>query len=170
VAEQQDQLKQESGAAATQLSEHFFLEEFERGGPVSEDCLPCLLEFCQRVLEPLRKFFDKPVRITSGNRNPEYNRIKGGAPNSQHIYERWSCAADIQVPGLPIKGVFDWLRLESGLPFDQVIFERGREERHEHDDCIHLSYLKAPRRMALEGSTHGEGGYQPRNVADRRLA
>jgi len=148
----------------TQLSEHFALEEFEKGGPVLTDYVPVLREFCERILEPIRREFGKLLKITSGNRNSEYNRSVGGASDSQHVYTRWSCAADIQIPGVAVDAVFNWIRLSSGLPFDQVILERGRQERHEHDDCIHISYLRSPRQVALEGSTHGTGGYLPVKV------
>ena len=46
------------------------------------------------ILNTLREFFDKPVKVTSGNRCPAHNASIGGATNSLHIQGR---AADIQV-------------------------------------------------------------------------
>ncbi len=113
----------------------------------------------ETILEPIRNHFNVPVRITSGYRNRVYNKSVGGSRDSQHVYTKERCAADIQVPEVPLQQVFDWIRLKSGLLYDQVILERGKLKRHEYDDCIHLSYVRRPRRLALEGSTHGAGGY-----------
>jgi uncharacterized protein YcbK (DUF882 family) len=49
------------------------------------------------VLQSLRNFMGVQIRITSGNRCPEYNQIIGGAKSSYHIRGR---AADIQVEGV----------------------------------------------------------------------
>lgn len=48
------------------------------------------------VLQNLRDYMGVPIKITSGNRCPEYNQSVGGAKSSYHIRGR---AADIQVQG-----------------------------------------------------------------------
>ncbi len=55
--------------------------------------------------------------------------------------------------------MFDWMRLESGLPFDKIILERGRNDEAETDDCVHVQYSSTPRRLAYIGQTHGRGKY-----------
>jgi len=142
------------------MTEHFTRKEFEKGGAIPLKALDLLADFSQTILEPIRSKFGKPVHITSGHRSVKYNRKVGGASNSQHVYTREMCAADITIPGVLLQEVFDWIRLKSKLPFDQVILERGKQARHEADDCIHISYVRGPRRVALEGSTHGTGGYK----------
>lgn len=156
------------------LSEHFTLAEFVRNGrglpnrpgPDAEDAIR---EFCAEVLEPLRAKFGAVV-ITSGYRNPFLNARVGGTPDSYHVANGLRCAADVTVPEVRLVRVFDWLRLESGLPFDKAILERqdGR------DATIHIQYrTKAcqtitagvPRRLAYTGQTGGRGKYTPVAVA-----
>ena len=38
----------------------------------------------ENVLDPLREKLGKPIIITSGYRNPEYNKKVGGVKDSQH--------------------------------------------------------------------------------------
>ena len=144
------------------LSAHFDSGEFAVGGTagaIPETLLPIFTEMCEKLLEPVREQFGLPIRITSGYRSPERNAAVGGVPASQHIATAHQCACDFQMPGQLLDDVFDWIRLESFLPFDQVILERGRQPRHRSADCIHISYTRQPRLMALEGSTHGRGAY-----------
>lgn len=152
------------------LSEHFELFEFTRNshGLANEppqEVIHILRECCEQVLEPLRLHVGRPVMITSGYRSVELNRRVGGTSDSYHLATRGRCAADIQVPGLPLEEVFRWLCKESGLPFDKVILERGKHPDTEADDCIHIQYRSdRPRRLAFLGPTHGQGSYTPVEV------
>jgi len=59
-----------------------------------------------------------------------------------------------------LETVFDWIRLESHLSFDQVILEVFAGTQI--PGCIHISYngaLTEQRRMALTGETNGAGAY-----------
>jgi len=152
------------------LSEHFELSEFTRNsyGLPNEppaDVIPILREFCEQILEPLRAHVNRPVVIRSGYRSMELNRKVGGVRDSYHFATPTRCAADIQVPGLALEQVFQWLCEESSLRFDKVILERGKYPDTEADDCIHIQYRSGrPRRMAFLGPTHGQGGYTPVEV------
>ena len=87
-----------------QLSEHFKLSEFtksitaERLGinnkPGYEQVL-AMKHLCREVLEPLRRHYGHPIRITSGYRCEELNRAVGGVGRSQHMLGE---AADLSVP------------------------------------------------------------------------
>ena len=121
-------------------------------------------DMCNIILEPVRARFG-PVVITSGYRCPELNKAVGGAQSSQHVWTATQVAVDFKTPQAKLQEVFDWLRLESKLPFDQLILERGKVPDSEEDDCIHLSYVREPRRMALAGETHNRSGYTPMAVA-----
>lgn len=68
------------------------------------------------------------------------------------------CAVDIQTE-VPLKEAFNWLAFDSNIPFDTIILERGREERHEWDDCIHIQISSLARRRKMVGATHGASGY-----------
>jgi len=103
--------------------------------------LVALTQLCTNALDFIREEFG-PVIITSGYRNPAYNKKIGGAISSQH---QFGTAADFIVPRQDLYDVFEWIKSE--MLFDQVIFEikDGKE-------WIHFSYLIDPhsnRREAL---------------------
>ncbi len=77
-----------------QLSPHFKLSEF-----ACKDGTPIVLvdPALVKVLENIRKHFNKPVRINSGYRTASHNRKVGGSSNSQHVK---GTAADIVVSGV----------------------------------------------------------------------
>ena len=56
-----------------------------------------LVVFTQNCLDPLRRFIDRPIRVTSGYRSEAVNRAVGGHPLSYH---RRGEAADIKAEGL----------------------------------------------------------------------
>ncbi len=143
------------------LSEHFTLAEFCRGTEPPADTIPLAQEFCQKILEPLRQHLGCLVVITSGYRDPDHNAAIGGAADSYHVWTPIRCAADLKVPGRSLRETFDWLRLESGLPFDKVILERSKANPDDENlGCIHIQYRRfMPRRLAFSGFTHGAGGY-----------
>jgi zinc D-Ala-D-Ala carboxypeptidase len=149
------------------LSEHFTLEEFTRNShnepnEPTKEVISILEWLCTCFLEPIRAHFGRPIRITSGYRCPVLNALVGGKPTSYHQANAGRCAVDFQIPGVPIQEVFDWIRKESKLPVDQVILERGKYERHENDDCIHIQVRHdEPRKIALLGPTHNKGSYEP---------
>lgn len=152
------------------LSKHFTLAEFIESATArsnglanipSEEVDKFAAEFCERILEPIRDRFG-PIVITSGYRCPELNALVGGVATSDHQWTTERIAADFQTPMADLTQVFDWIRLESGLPFDQVIREHGSGNG---GDCIHISYRLVPRHVALIGGTHGSTGYQSVEVA-----
>lgn len=89
------------------LAEHFFADEFDchDGTPVPETYLPELSVFCERNLEPLRKFFGVPILVRSGYRTQEHNQRVGGSKRSYHVYtmrpNSGVFAVDIAIPGVP---------------------------------------------------------------------
>jgi len=58
------------------------------------------------ALESLRAHFNKPIKITSGNRCESHNERVGGSFNSQHTK---GLAADIQVFGIIPELVYNYL-------------------------------------------------------------
>ena len=111
------------------LSEHFTLSELTTtthteidNTPTAED-LERLRALCQDFLEPVRARFG-PVYIHSGYRSRALNDVlPGSAKRSAHMS---GCAADFHVgdgSAQSIRQVVEWIRDESGLPFDQVIDE-----------------------------------------------
>ena len=76
------------------LTKNFKVKEFacKDGSNVIfvDDRLPALLQ-------KIREHFGRAVVITSGYRTVSWNKVQGGAKNSQHLY---GMAADIQVDGV----------------------------------------------------------------------
>ena len=57
-----------------------------------------LKNVCEKILEPVRNHFGKPVRINSGYRGPALNSAVGGSSKSQHCNGE---AVDFEIDGLP---------------------------------------------------------------------
>ncbi len=147
-------------------SEHFDVEEFHAASdPPPPSTVERIVRLCVEFLEPIRAHFNSPVDIGSAYRSPCHNAIVGGVPGSYHLYEDDHAAVDFTVRGIALQEVFDWIRLESKLAFDQVILERAKGREDDLGGCIHLQIRTVPRRIALVGSTHGAGGYLEVRVA-----
>lgn len=145
-----------------QFSANFSRAEFERDGAMPEDAAASYRILCAQVLEPIREKFAAPIEITSGYRDPAINAEVHGVRVSQHMASEWCCAADFKIAGIEMRTVFDWIRAESGLSFDQLILEHGAAS-----DIIHISWAKAYlRREALEGATNNRSAYSEWPVAD----
>ncbi len=101
-----------------------------KGGMEAKTVFINLKALCENVLEPLRKAYGKPIHISSGYRCPELNRAIGGSRNSQHMRGQ---AADLD-QGLKSENLALFKLIQDlGLPFDQLIWERGGK-------WIHVSY------------------------------
>ncbi|MGH7936118.1 MAG: D-Ala-D-Ala carboxypeptidase family metallohydrolase [Chthoniobacterales bacterium] len=138
-----------------QLSLHFVRNEFEHDGPMPAECVDTYKYLCSVILEPIRAKFNSSITVTSGYRDPAANAATHGVAHSQHEATANYCAADFAIGGQDMRAAFDWIRLESGLPFDQLILEHGAS-----GDIIHISWAKAfQRREALEGATHNQSAY-----------
>ncbi len=51
---------------------------------------------CEKILQPLREAWGKPIKVSSGYRCPTLNSQVGGVKNSDHLH---GCAADIKAYG-----------------------------------------------------------------------
>ncbi|MDR1981775.1 MAG: peptidase M15 [Tannerellaceae bacterium] len=82
-------------------------------------------ELVKRLLQPLRQAYGKPIRISSGYRCRELNKLVGGVPFSQHVKgEAVDCMAEDDA------GVLLGVLLAAELPFDQAILYRKRNFLH----------------------------------------
>lgn len=93
----------------------------------------------EKVLDPLREKWGKPIIVTSGYRCPKLNTIIGGAPGSQHMKGEAvdiRTATDTRDENMKLLKIL----LKSDIVYDQVISEyvdaQGRP------DWIHISYKK----------------------------
>lgn len=111
-----------------------------------------LVLLCQKVLEPIRVKYGKPVVVSSGFRCPALNRKVGGSSTSQHVSGQ---AADIHSVSDTLadnKALYD-LIVRSGIVFDQLIYEYGNSAG---PDWIHVSFSsKGNRRQKLRATKSG---------------
>lgn len=107
------------------------------------------------LLEPIREHFAGPVSLSCGWRPPVENAHVGGKTNSYHLYTGTHAAADIDHLPVSLQDAFDWIRLQSGLPFDKVILEYHAGVTPDTPACIHLQIDSevVPRRKAYTGYT-----------------
>ncbi len=145
------------------MTPHFSLNEFTKSdtairlginnipGTIARQNLETL---CKEVLEPIRQYFNKPVRVTSGYRSRALNDAVGSKPSSDHVQ---GCAADIEITGIPNIDVATWIR--DKLDYHQVILEFFR-----YDDpnagWVHVSYRKNGNRkqvltIGIDGTQKG---------------
>jgi putative chitinase len=130
----------------TNLSEHFTLEELSASPTakklgLSNTPTPEHIEnmkvVCDKILEPVRAHFGKPIKINSSYRAPAVNKAVGGATKSQHCNGE---AVDFIVPGVDNKTVADWVG--DHLEFDQVILEFYVSKNGPNSGWVHVSFKR----------------------------
>jgi len=95
--------------------------------------LIALKEIANNIFQPCRNHFGKPLRVTSGYRSEELNKIIGGSMKSQHSKGE---ALDMQsTSGYTNRELFEYIK--DHLRFDQLIWEFGDDE---NPDWVHCSY------------------------------
>ncbi len=126
-----------------QLSEHFELAEFIRSSTAkragisnmpTDTHLENIKLLCEKVLEPIRVHFDRPIILSSGYRSSALNKAIGGASSSQHCSGE---AADIDMDGTNITNAQIFNYIKDNLEFDQLIWEFGTTT---NPDWVHVSY------------------------------
>jgi len=155
----------------TKLTEHFTLEEMtvsptaKRLGlsnqPTAEH-IENMRYCCEKILEPVRAHFGKPVQINSSYRSPLVNKAVGGSKTSQHVNGQ---AIDFEIPGIDNKVVADWIG--DNLEFDQVILE-FYTAGDKNSGWVHASIKKegGNRKQRLIATKSKAGGTKYTPVAD----
>lgn len=146
------------------ISEHLELSELTRSESAKRngisnmptpEHIENLKKLAEKVFEPIRNHFCKPIRISSGYRSKELNAKIGGADSSQHSTGE---AIDIDMDGTDItnKEVFDYIK--KNLSFDQLIWEFGTDK---NPDWVHVSYESSGKQrkqilkaVKQDGKTH----------------
>lgn len=140
------------------LSDHFLDRELQVDNVPDESIVDNAKWLCENILEAVHAQWGA-VYVTSGYRSAAKNKNAGGVETSFHLYVGKRCAADFFLHDYNVERVFDWLRLESKLPFDKVILEVDKETGK--PEVIHIQAdpeLTRPR-TAWRGQTHGTGTY-----------
>jgi hypothetical protein len=127
---------------ATRISKNFTLDELIYSSTAKtqhiinapgtgEVCNLCAL--VHHVLQPLRDAMGEAVKIGSGYRCPQLNKVVGGVRSSQHMNGE---AADLCIDGDFLKGKrwFQWIK--DHCDFDQLIWEHNAKGSY----WVHVSY------------------------------
>lgn len=121
------------------LSELIMSETAARKGINNYPDDPAVIEnlkaVCEKILEPVRSHFNKPITPNSGYRGKALNKAIKGATTSQHMVGE---AVDFVVPGVLIPEVCAWIR--NNLVFDQLIMEHYNPRTQ--SGWVHCSYRR----------------------------
>jgi zinc D-Ala-D-Ala carboxypeptidase len=88
----------------------------------------------EKIFQPIREHFGKPIHISSGYRSAALNKAIGGASSSQHCSGE---AIDIDMDGTDITNAQIFNYIKDNLEFDQLIWEFGTDS---NPDWVHVSY------------------------------
>jgi len=153
------------------LSDGWNQPDYEQDAPLPADSLPAFQGWQRNIGAPILGYVQKnygqgaKVSITSAYRPVAANTAAGGAAHSQHEAIGGCCAVDFTIYAdagyriTNLKPVFDWIRLTSGLPVDELIWEHVMVQQHgvwvtAGHDILHASYVVGmPRRIAKEGES-----------------
>ena len=105
-----------------------------------------LKHLVEKVLDPAREEFGEPIKVTSGFRSQEVNRLVGGAKSSQHCKGQ---AADLTCSDN--KNLF---RILAEMEFDQLIYEFGDENQ---PSWVHVSYVLGANRNQILRAKKSKG-------------
>jgi len=131
------------------LSAHVTLAEFENSptatthginNKMNESQIASAKLLCENVFEPLRIHLNTPIKISSGYRSPQLNKIIKGSLSSQH------CKAEAMDIKVGAKG-FNFIK--DKLEFDQLIWEFGNDE---NPSWVHVSYSSKNRKQVLKAT------------------
>lgn len=129
-----------------QLSKHLSLNEVTTSGTAKRlgidnnptpEHLNNLKLLAEKVFEPVREHFGKPIKVSSGYRSKELNAATPGASStSQHSTgEALDLDQDGMTTGITNKMVFEYIK--NNINFDQLIWEFGTDS---NPDWVHVSY------------------------------
>jgi hypothetical protein len=143
-----------------QLSEHLSLNEVTTSGTAKRlgidnnptpEHLNNLKLVAENIFEPIRKHFQKPIKVSSGYRSKALNdATPGSSATSQHCSgEALDLDQDGMTTGVTNKMVFDYVK--DNLNFDQLIWEFGTDS---NPDWVHVSWESTgkQRKMILKAT------------------
>ena len=131
------------------LSAHVTLAEFENSSTatthginnkMSESQIASAKLLCENVFEPLRIYLNIPIKISSGFRCLQVNKMIGGAKSSQHTKGE---AMDIKI------GAKGFNFIKDKLNFDQLIWEFGNDNEPQ---WVHVSFSSRNRKQVLKAT------------------
>ena len=131
------------------LSAHVTLAEFQDSSTatthginnkMNESQIASAKLLCENVFEPLRSYLNTPIKISSGFRSVQLNKMIKGSSTSQHTKGE---AMDLQI------GANGFFFIKDKLDFDQLIWEFGNDE---NPSWIHVSFSSKNRKQVLKAT------------------
>ena len=130
----------------TTISKHLSLKEVTNSDTAkrlginntpTDEHLANLKLLAEKVFEPIREHFGKPIGVSSGYRSKALNdATPGSSLKSQHCSgEALDLDQDSMNTGITNKEVFEYIK--NNLEFDQLIWEYGTDA---NPDWVHVSY------------------------------
>jgi hypothetical protein len=98
------------------------------------EALENLKLFCEKVLQPIRAAYGKPVTVNSGFRSVATNVATGGSKTSDHCKGQ---AVDIEIEGVPNAELAQWIMYN--LDYTQLILE-FHVKGDPSSGWVHVSY------------------------------
>jgi hypothetical protein len=96
-----------------------------------------LVAIANKIFQPIREHFGKPIAVTSGYRSLALNKKVGGSKTSAHCFGQ---ALDLDADkfgGLTNADIFNYVK--NNLEYDQIIWEFGTDK---NPDWVHIGYKK----------------------------
>lgn len=131
------------------LSKHVTLAEFQDSSTatthginnkMNESQIASAKLLCENVFEPLRLYLNTPIKISSGFRSVQLNKMIKGSSTSQHTKGE---AMDLQI------GANGFFFIKTKLDFDQLIWEFGNDE---NPSWVHVSFSSKNRKQVLKAT------------------
>ena len=98
----------------------------------------------EKIFQPIREHFDRPIFVSSGYRSKALNTAIGGSQTSQHSTGE---AVDIDMDGTTLSNTDVFNYIKDNLDFDQLIWEFGNDQK---PDWVHVSYkANGPQRKSI---------------------
>lgn len=129
--------------SSLQLSKNFNLNELVKSDTAlrkgidnspNNEIIVNLTALVNNVLQPIRNYYKKPVKINSGYRSPELNSLIGGSKTSDHCL---GYAADIEISAVSNPDLAKWIL--NNLKFTQVILEFYTQGKP-NSGWVHVSF------------------------------
>lgn len=107
---------------------------------------------CQTILQPMRDGFGR-MEIMSGYRSPEWNKVVGGSPTSDHLWTS-GCCADVKPHEHSREALIDWLMDMLPFAWGEAIYYADTSHMHvglpTAKDHGQLLFMHRPKKVTVE--------------------
>jgi putative chitinase len=150
---------------ATQLTEHFSLEELCASGTAkkhgldntpTDEIAEHLRLLAEQILEPMRQAWGSGINVNSGYRSPEVNGAVGGSKTSAHCFG-WAADLSPSNRKMPEFKAFvqRWLR-ENDIAFDEYINELSGVSQWVHIALYNLKGEQRRKYLVYKNGTYSK--------------